>query len=75
MQRLVDLLTIISTGVLRRTISVARGFSISALVVRAPALSTTHSSCVRFGLFNNLVIYQFSEAVSRTPIKKIRMSL
>jgi hypothetical protein len=28
---------------------------------------------VLFGLFNNLVIYQFSVAVSRTPFNKIRL--
>jgi len=27
--------------------------------------------CVLFGLFSYLIIYQFSEAVSQTPFKKI----
>jgi hypothetical protein len=36
-------------------------------------IRTPQTACVLFGLFNNLVIYQFSEAVSRTPFKEIRM--
>jgi hypothetical protein len=57
----VVILQMIFTGVLRRTIAIARGFSISTIVI---STTTTRASqtiaCVQFGFFNYLVIYQFN---------------
>ena len=49
----------------------ARGVRISTVVFRSAAIRATQTLCVLFGLFSYLIIYQFSEAVSQTPFKKI----
>ena len=53
------------------SITVTRGYRISAMVSDT-TIRTTRTLCVLFGLFSYLIIYQFSEAVSQTPFKKIR---
>ena len=67
------ILLIISTVVLRSSIALTRGSRVSAVVVRTPAIRAARTMCVLFGLFSYLIIYQFSEAVSQTPFKKITM--
>ena len=67
------LILVVATGVLRRAVTIPRGLSISTLVIRSTSISTSQPLCVLFGLFNYLSIYQFSEAVSQTPLKKIRV--
>lgn len=63
------------TGVLRRTRSITRGFRISPMVVRTTAVRASPTMCVLFGLFNYLIIYQFTEAVLGVPILQISMGV
>ena len=66
------LILVLTTGVLRSTIALARGTRVSTMVVSTASIRSAQAMCVLFGLFSYLIIYQFSEAVSQTPIKKIR---
>ena len=54
------------------SLTLTRGNRVSSMVVRPTPISSAHTTCVLFGLFSYLIIYQFSEAVSQTPFKKIR---
>ena len=52
--------SIITTGVLRSTLTISRGGRVSTLGVRTTTIRTFTNLCVLFGLFSYLIIYQFN---------------